>query len=128
MSDAFQRSAESVPTRRVIGDMSAILEAARSVAGLVDLDHVLEHVVHQAAEIAGAELASCWLVDEAAYRRTDLFERRRVLMDDWAAYLAGAPREPEATTPRGNAKFSIGTRRPLGASALPPGPDALSGI
>ena len=40
---------------------------------------------------------------EAAYRRTDLFERRRRLMDDWAAYLAGAPREPEATTPRGNA-------------------------
>ena len=26
---------------------------------------------------------------EAAYRRTDLFERRRVLMDDWASYLAG---------------------------------------
>ncbi len=26
---------------------------------------------------------------EAAYRRTDLFERRRVLMDDWAAYLNG---------------------------------------
>ena len=25
---------------------------------------------------------------EAAYRRTDLFERRRILMDDWAAYLA----------------------------------------
>jgi len=24
---------------------------------------------------------------EAAYRRTDLFERRRVLMNDWAAYL-----------------------------------------
>ena len=24
---------------------------------------------------------------EAAYRRTDLFERRRRLMDDWAAYL-----------------------------------------
>ena len=28
---------------------------------------------------------------EAAYRRTDLFERRRRLMNDWAAYLAGAP-------------------------------------
>ena len=40
---------------------------------------------------------------EAAYRRTDLFERRRRLMGDWAAYLAGAPREPEATTPRENA-------------------------
>ena len=26
---------------------------------------------------------------EAAYRRTDLFERRRRLMNDWAAYLAG---------------------------------------
>ena len=26
---------------------------------------------------------------EAAYRRTDLFERRRKLMDDWTAYLAG---------------------------------------
>ena len=40
---------------------------------------------------------------EAAYMRSDLFERRRRLMDDWASYLAGAPREPEATTPRGNA-------------------------
>ena len=26
---------------------------------------------------------------EAAYRRTDLFERRRRLMDEWAEYLAG---------------------------------------
>ena len=30
---------------------------------------------------------------EAAYRRTDLFERRRQLMDDWAAYLAGQSRD-----------------------------------
>ena len=29
---------------------------------------------------------------EAAYRRTDLFERRRRLMADWAAYLAGGTR------------------------------------
>ncbi len=27
---------------------------------------------------------------EAAYRRSDLFERRRQLMDDWSAYTAGA--------------------------------------
>ena len=33
---------------------------------------------------------------EAAYRRTDLFERRRRLMNDWAAYLAGQSRGPEA--------------------------------
>ena len=30
---------------------------------------------------------------EAAYRRTDLFERRRKLMDDWAAYLSGEREE-----------------------------------
>ena len=29
---------------------------------------------------------------EAAYRRTDLFERRRRLMEDWASYLAGGSR------------------------------------
>ena len=33
---------------------------------------------------------------EAAYRRTDLFERRRRLMNDWAAYLADKGRDPEA--------------------------------
>ena len=33
---------------------------------------------------------------EAAYRCSDLFERRRRLMDDWASYLAGEGREPEA--------------------------------
>ena len=29
---------------------------------------------------------------EAAYARSDLFERRRRLMDDWAEYLAGKGR------------------------------------
>ena len=33
---------------------------------------------------------------EAAYRRSDLFERRRRLMDGWAAYVAGESRDPEA--------------------------------
>ena len=33
---------------------------------------------------------------EAAYRRSDLFERRRQLMDDWAAYLAGRKASTEA--------------------------------
>ena len=28
---------------------------------------------------------------EAAYARSDLFERRRQLMDDWSAYVAGGP-------------------------------------
>ena len=30
---------------------------------------------------------------EAAYARSDLFGRRRRLMDDWAAYLRGCPGE-----------------------------------
>ena len=30
--------------------------------------------------------------DKAAYARSDLFERRRRLMDDWEAYLAGSSR------------------------------------
>ena len=37
---------------------------------------------------------------EAAYRRTDLFERRRRLMNDWAAYLADKSRDPEAEPAR----------------------------
>ena len=31
---------------------------------------------------------------EAAYARSDLFERRRVLMEQWAAYLAGENHKP----------------------------------
>ena len=31
---------------------------------------------------------------EAAYARSDLLERRRVLMDDWAKYLSGGGRKP----------------------------------
>ncbi|MDE2928409.1 MAG: site-specific integrase, partial [Acidobacteriota bacterium] len=33
-----------------------------------------------------------WNKVEAAYRRTDLFERRRRLMEDWSSYLAGESR------------------------------------
>ena len=39
---------------------------------------------------------------EAAYARSDLFERRRVLMDDWARYLAqGTGENPESFGQRG---------------------------
>ena len=33
---------------------------------------------------------------EAAYARSDLFERRRRLMNDWAAYLSGESRVADA--------------------------------
>ena len=42
-------------------------------------------------EMVGAALAhTVQNPTEAAYARSDLFERRRRLMDDWAAYLSGA--------------------------------------
>ena len=40
------------------------------------LEAVLEHVVRNPVE--------------APYARSDLFERRLLLMDDWAAYVAGS--------------------------------------
>ena len=33
---------------------------------------------------------------EAAYARSDLFERRRLLMDDWAEYVGGGHRSAAA--------------------------------
>ena len=44
-------------------------------------------VDHAVAEAALAHVVSN--ATEAAYRRTDLFERRRRLMGDWGAYVAG---------------------------------------
>ena len=35
---------------------------------------------------------------ETAYRRSDLFERRSRLMDDWAGYLADKSRDPMGET------------------------------
>ena len=52
-----------------------------------DTDHPREVVEAALAHVVQNKV-------EAAYRRTDLFERRRRLMDDWAAYLAGESREP----------------------------------
>ena len=40
----------------------------------------------EVCELALAHVNSDWV--EAAYRRSDLFDRRRVLMNDWAAYIA----------------------------------------
>ena len=45
---------------------------------------------------------------EAAYARSDLFERRRILMDDWARYLAQGP---------GGGPGALGVKRPKGSVA-----------
>ena len=47
---------------------------------------------------------------EAAYARSDLFERRRRLMNDWAHYLAGGSRKPEAGPVGGSAAPSAALR------------------
>ena len=48
---------------------------------------------HEVAEAALAHTVRNQI--EVAYRRSDLFECRRRLMDDWAGYLAGESRQPE---------------------------------
>jgi len=37
-------------------------------------------------------------LDEATYRRTDLFERRRTLMEQWAVFLSGTEGPGRRTT------------------------------
>ena len=57
-------------------------------------DWAAEETVHP-REVAEAALAhKVRNPIEAAYRRTDLFERRRRLMDEWANYLTGESRQP----------------------------------
>ena len=51
---------------------------------------------------------------EAAYARSDLFERRRRLMDDWADYLAGRTRDREVA--RAAARPAV-SRPPAAATA-----------
>ena len=53
-----------------------------------ETDHPREVIEAALAHVVGNKV-------EAAYARSDLFERRRRLMDDWGAYLAGAhPQRP----------------------------------
>ncbi len=55
-----------------------------------DTDHPREVVEAALAHVVQNKV-------EAAYRRTDLFDRRRRLMEDWASYLAGERQEPKGT-------------------------------
>ena len=58
-----------------------------------ETDHQREVIKAALAHVVGNKV-------EAAYARSDLFERRRRLMDDWEAYLAAGERRPEDSTPR----------------------------
>ena len=55
---------------------------------------------------------------ETAYARSDLFERRRRLMNDWADYLA-AGHGPENPAPRSHRPKSVGGPVGLGPVAEP---------
>ena len=48
---------------------------------------------------------------EAAYARSDLFERRRRLMDDWSAYLAGGVMRPVPIRPEQDVLGCLKARR-----------------
>ena len=51
---------------------------------------------------------------EAAYARSDLFERRRLLMDDWEKYVAGAhPQHPPIMEPAEHELAATGAPCPL---------------
>ena len=54
-----------------------------------ETDHPREVVEAALAHIVGNKV-------EATYARSDLFARRRRLMDEWAAYLAGARRAADS--------------------------------
>ena len=57
--------------------------------GLLGTDHPREVIEAALAHVVRNRV-------EAAYARSDLFERRRVLMDDWVRYLAqGSGEDPE---------------------------------
>ncbi len=56
-------------------------------------DHPREVIEAALAHVVGNKV-------EAAYARSDLFERRRLLMDDWAQYVAGIhPQHPPIVEP-----------------------------
>jgi hypothetical protein len=56
---------------------------------------------------------------EAAYARSDLFERRRTLKDEWARYLA-VSRKPAAADPQTSGSAPPSRRDPLDESATNP--------
>ena len=54
-------------------------------------DRAAEETEHRREVIEAARAHVVGNKVEAAYARSDLFQRRRRLMDDWEAYLAAAP-------------------------------------
>ena len=84
-------------TKATLRDLGrTALSTFREASLLLDLSHAdtsrLDGVRYIPREVAEAALAH--VVGnkvEAAYARSDLFERRRQLMNDWAAYVGGGP-------------------------------------
>ena len=85
-SRASGRAARSLigPLRHYVrrADIDATLHGFRSSFRDWTAENGMDHAV---AEAALAHVVSN--ATEAAYRRTDLFERRRELMEDWADYV-----------------------------------------
>ena len=78
------------------------------------------NVAREVAEMALAHAVGNGV--EAAYRRGDLFEKRRVLMGDWAAFCEGAKPRPRDGRPRRGvvgARLDREGRLTLNSSAIP---------
>ncbi len=80
-----------VPSDRKDFDSPAsVAELVSKLPVSLGTDHPREVIEAALAHVVGNGV-------EAAYARSDLFERRRILMNDWACYLAqgrGADPEP----------------------------------
>ena len=79
-----------LPDRRIAATAHGFRSSLR-VWAAEEMDHPREVIEAAQAHVVPNKV-------EAAYARSDLFERQRRLMDDWAAYLAGAhhPQPPIA--------------------------------
>ncbi len=88
-----RRATEILEEARTLDDGAARLVFTRG-GGKPLADRQLRQVLQQNDIAALAHVVKNKV--EAAYRRTDLFERRRWLMADWAAYLADEGRDAAA--------------------------------
>ena len=76
-----------IPAGRLSSRLGSRHRAQRSRAVEEETDHPREVIEAALAPVVQNRV-------EAAYARSDLFERRRVLMDDWARYLNGNAASP----------------------------------
>ena len=84
---AFPAPAGGIQRNSTMSDLIRELGIDAVPHGFRDWSPECTDAPHEVCELALAHVNSDRT--EATYRRTDLFERRRALMQQWADYLAG---------------------------------------